>query len=66
MYKLRGYWKLKNKMMLKCETSSQAGQEQMFLITHWPALGLFVLFKRHKSKFILYEEKTKQNKPLHI
>lgn len=36
--------------MLKWETSSQAGQEQMFLITLWPALGLFALFKCHKSK----------------
>lgn len=37
-----GHWKLWTNIMLKCETSSQAGQAQMFLITHWPALGLFV------------------------
>lgn len=46
--------------MLKCETSSQAGQEQMFLITHWPALGLFVLFKCHKSKLIFSEKKSNE------
>lgn len=46
--------------MLKYETTSQAGQEQMFLITHWPALGLFVLFICHKSKFIFSEEEKKK------
>lgn len=58
MYKLRGA--LETNTLLKCETSSQAGQEQMFLIIHWPALSLFVLFKL----FMFYEKKGGEIKML--